>query len=40
MYEKLNKLLRKGELKHFVDNHPEFIWQSHSKNGMVITWAW
>ena len=41
MYEKLNQLLEKGGgLRNFVDNHPEFTWQRHGKNGMVIKWAW
>ena len=40
MYEKLNKLLKPGELRDFVDKHPEFIWQHHGKNGMVVKWAW
>ena len=39
MYEKLNKRLEKGKLRDFVDNHPEFTWQRHGKNGMLISLA-
>ena len=38
VYSKLNKLLRKGELKPFVEAHCEFAWQEE-EGKMLITWA-
>ena len=38
-YEELNRLLNPNELKHFVEQHPEFAWQPTGKNGMTIEWA-
>ena len=39
VYEQLNKLLRKHELKSFVEGHPEFAWKPKGEKGMLITWA-
>ena len=39
MYSRLNKLLRPGRLREFVDGHPEFAWHQKGKRGMVVTWA-
>ena len=34
----LNKLLKKGELKSFVEAHPEFAWQ-HVEGRMLVSWV-
>ena len=39
MYARLCKLLQPGQLREFVDGHPEFAWHQKGKRGMVITWA-
>ena len=39
MYSRLNKLLLPGQLKLFVDRHPEFAWQKgYDGKGMIVTW--
>ena len=35
----LNRLLRAGELRQFIDNHAEFQWCRNGPRGMRITWA-
>ena len=39
MYSRLNKLLQPGQLREFVDGHPEFEWHQKETRGMVVTWA-
>ena len=39
MYSRLNKLLQPGQLREFVDGHPEFAWHQKGPRGMVVTWA-
>ena len=39
MYSRLNKLLQPGQLREFVDGHPEFEWHQKGPRGMVVTWA-
>ena len=39
MYSRLNRLLLPGELRPFVERHPEFSWQANGPRGMLITWA-
>ena len=39
MYSRLNKLLQPGQLREFVDGHPEFEWHQNGPRGMVVTWA-
>ena len=39
MYARLNKLLQPGQLRPFLDRHPEFAWQQKGPRGMVVTWA-
>jgi len=43
LYERLNKLLAPGQLRSFVDKHPEFAWSpknpGQKRPGMIITWA-
>ena len=39
MYSRLNKLLQPGQLREFVDGHPEFAWHQNGQRGMVVTWA-
>ena len=39
VYSQLNKLLLPGELRPFVESHPEFSWTTHGQKGMLITWA-
>ena len=39
MYSRLNKLLKRNQLRPFVDRHPEFCWQEKHPKGMLITWA-
>ena len=39
MYSRLNKLLQPGQLREFVDGHPEFDRHQKGLRGMVITWA-
>ena len=39
VYSQLNKLLLRGELRSFIENHGEFSWRSHGSKGMIITWA-
>jgi len=40
MYSRLNKLLLSGQLKPFLDRHPEFAWQpGRNGKGMVVTWS-
>ena len=39
MYSRLNKLLQPGQLREFVDGHPEFEWHQKEPRGMVVTWA-
>ena len=38
-YEELNRLLKPGELKTFVEQHPEFAWEPIGKKGMIIKWG-
>ena len=38
-YEELNRLLNPGELKIFVEQHPEFAWEPIGKKGMIIKWG-
>ena len=38
-YEELNRLLKPNELKAFVEQHPEFAWESTGKKGMIIKWG-
>ena len=35
----LYSLLNKGDLRSFVDQHPEFTYRAHGLKGMIITWA-
>ena len=37
MYSRLNKLLQPGQLREFVDGHPEFEWHQNGPRGMVVT---
>ena len=39
MYSRLNKLLQPGQLRQFVENHPNFAWHQKGPKGMVVTWA-
>ena len=39
MYSRLYKLLQPGQLREFVDGHPEFEWHQKEPRGMVVTWA-
>ena len=39
MYSRLYKLLQPGQLREFVDGHPEFEWHQKGPRGMVVTWA-
>jgi len=43
LYARLNKLLPPGQLRSFVDKHPEFAWMPRNpgqkRPGMIITWA-
>ena len=39
MYSRLYKLLQPGQLREFVDGHPEFEWHQKGQRGMVVTWA-
>ena len=43
LYARPNKLLPPGELRSFVDKHPEFAWMPRNpgqkRPGMIITWA-
>ena len=39
MYARLYKLLQPGQLREFVDGHPEFEWNQKEPRGMVVTWA-
>ena len=39
MHARLNKLLQPGQLRQFLDRHPEFAWQQKGPRGMVVTWA-
>ena len=39
VYSQLNKLLTPGQLRSFVDSHPEFSWSKIGQRGMLITWA-
>ena len=39
MYSRLYKLLQPGQLREFVDGHPEFEWHQKETRGMVVTWA-
>ena len=39
MYSRLYKLLQPGQLREFVDGHPEFEWHQNGPRGMVVTWA-
>ena len=38
-YQELNRLLNPGELKIFVEQHPEFAWEPIGKKGMIIKWG-
>ena len=35
----LDSLLNKGDLRSFVEQHPEFTYRAHGPKGMIITWA-
>ena len=35
----LNRLLKPGELRPFIDRHPEFSWSATGPKGMMVTWA-
>ena len=35
----LDSLLNKGDLRSFVEQHPEFTYRAHGLKGMIITWA-
>ena len=39
MYSRLYKLLQPGQLREFVDGHPEIQWHQNGPRGMVVTWA-
>ena len=39
MYARLYKLLQPGQLREFVEGHPEFEWNQKEPRGMVVTWA-
>ena len=39
MYARLYQLLQPGQLREFVDGHPEFEWNQKEPRGMVVTWA-
>ena len=39
VYSRLNRLLLPGELRDFIDLHPEFTWRAVNPKGMLITWA-
>jgi hypothetical protein len=39
VYSRLNKLLRPGELKPFIENDSEFAWQQGPGKGMLVTWG-
>ena len=39
MYSRLYKWLQPGQLREFVDGHPEFEWHQKETRGMVVTWA-
>ena len=39
MCSRLYKLLQPGQLREFVDGHPEFEWNQKEPRGMVVTWA-
>jgi hypothetical protein len=36
---RLNSLLHPGDLRPFVDRHPEFRWEPHGQKGMRVLWA-
>ena len=39
VYDKLNKLLKTGQLRAFIDKHPAFTWSPKGQKGMLVTWA-
>ena len=40
MYSRLNKLLKPGQLKPFLDRHREFAWQPKANDkGVIVSWA-
>ncbi len=36
---RMNILLHPGDLRPFVDRHPEFRWEPHGQKGMRVLWA-
>ena len=38
VYARLNKLLGPGQLRWFVERHPESAWHAKDPKGMIITW--
>ncbi len=39
MYQRLDALLHPGDLRPWIEQHPDFQWKPHGAKGMRVTWA-
>jgi hypothetical protein len=39
MFQRLDALLHPGQLRPFIEQHPDFQWMPHGAKGMRVTWA-